>query len=306
MNEDKVTDSGPCPECGADQCCGHTRTVHFGTESFEVEPCARCGGAADLRLDSVSDTDHEHSTFSVFCIKCFNCLDSCISASSLFVAVKCWNETQQDQCRVNARRSEAAVCAIPLKPCPFCGAQPEVLPSSNPDEEGFYVCCVCKGLKTCAETFVFPSAGGAAIAWNTRVKQSLFPAIPEYLNTIPSWVYLFGSLSVSIGFALKDGLPYFFSAFGTLSMLAAFLIYALQSNSHAESAEETTFDKSLPRCPSCGDFPAVKRTPSGCFNISCSNDHCWGQRNCDQRFLKKEDAAAYWRGFVASRSEKEA
>ncbi len=259
MNEDKATDSGPCPECGADSCCGHARTVHFGTESFELEPSACCGAVADLH----SDCD---DSFFVLCTHCFSSYSSLPTPAA---AVAFWNKTQKKKRRMDSLRAEAAACAIPLKPCPFCGAQPEVLPCPNPDEEGFLIRCLCCS-STCAETSLMPTPTAAATAWNTRVKQPLFSAIPEYLNTIPSWVYLFGSLSVSIGFALKDGLPYFFSSFGTLSMLSAFLIYALQSNSHAESAEETTFDKSLPRCPSCGDFPAVKRTPSGCFNMSCT------------------------------------
>lgn len=82
--------NGPCPECGADQCVGHVRTVHFGTETFEVEPCGLCGGSADLFAD-------DDDSFFVLCTECCTSYSSVPSASA---AVKYWNEKQQKNRRI--------------------------------------------------------------------------------------------------------------------------------------------------------------------------------------------------------------
>lgn len=90
-----------------------------------------------------------------------------------------------------------------LKPCPFCGRDPGIIPCPNPSDEGYFVCCLCGA----GIMLLHPTAESAASVWNTRTcaccekwteadeanfQKSLMsiPRLPSYLKNPIFWMFL--------------------------------------------------------------------------------------------------------------------
>lgn len=73
--------------------------------------------------------------------------------------------------------SSAPKTAAPeLKPCPFCGCEPELhecsagpINESGLPETGWFIRCLCDSGDICVETVWHPTIESVSAAWNRRV-----------------------------------------------------------------------------------------------------------------------------------------
>ncbi|WP_420207989.1 Lar family restriction alleviation protein [Candidatus Electronema sp. JC] len=98
-----------------------------------------------------------------------------------------------------------------LKPCPFCGAQPEILECPNPSDYGYFVRCLCHTADTFAETILQRTPEDAAAVWNRRAEpKGIFPALKKRLALFFSpydlWFFVLLSIFMLIPFTIIAGL----------------------------------------------------------------------------------------------------
>lgn len=125
---------------------------------------------------------------------------------------------------IGADNLRAIKSRIALKPCPFCGGQPGLLPSPDLEHHGYFVRCCCDSAH-----ILHPTVDEAVSSWNMRYCEQppatgLLSLVPSYLRNAPFAMYVFGSLVSSIGMGLREGFPWFLSALGVCSVAGALTI----------------------------------------------------------------------------------
>jgi hypothetical protein len=198
-------------------------------DTLDLKPCPFCG--AQPRVMEIEDEGYR-----LWChcgIETFPVLDKDSLASI-------WNhrfdadlqkliEGVSDSEDSNGRRASALNSKIYLKPCPFCGAQPELLPCPNPDDEGYLVRCLCDSCFMVSKTVLQPTIEAAADAWNVRTSDHS-SASTSYLKTIPFQMYACGTLLAAVGSGLHSGISYFFTSLGLAVMVGSVLLTVFTAN----------------------------------------------------------------------------
>ena len=171
-----------------------------------------------------------------------------------------------------------------IKPCPFCGEQPEVRKCPDPSSVGYLIRCLCS-TDICVETILLPSVQQAVAAWNTRTSKRWCGIDIQALRQNPAVIYGAGSLLFASGAGLEQGLPLFLVFSG-----ACLMIYQLLSSEgyYRKPADQALLKLALestrtvrssscpdaPACPLCGSFPVLHETAGGRFYVLCSNTGC--------------------------------
>ncbi len=176
--------------------------------------------------------------------------------------------------------------ALKLKPCPFCGSQPQLRECPNPEDKGYYICCLCFPVQISVETLLQPTVEAAAAEWNTRAGNRSFQLSQQH---IPFILFAAGSFLFSVGAGFNGGLAASFLSFGAaLSVSSLFLpqTHALLRENLREtvllrqkqlsSEAFSVLRPDLPSCSLCGEVPSLHKAVSGRFRVQCSDPSCWG------------------------------
>lgn len=185
-----------------------------------------------------------------------------------------------------------------IKPCPFCGEQPEVRECPDASSSGYFVRCP----ELCAETSLRSTVEDAVAAWNTRASRRWFDALCHN----PAVLYGSGALLLASGAGLDRGFPLFLVFSGTSLMfyqLAAFqgcfskpvdrdrIELALESS----RTVRTSSCPGAPSCPLCGSHPVLHETAGGRFYVLCSNAGCPALTKLQPSQHSAEESLRVWK-----------
>lgn len=116
----------------------------------ELKSCPFCGGKAELIKTSGYSGNH------YYYVRCFGCGIQTMQYSNKDVAADIWNKRYG---------------AGDIRPCPFCGSEPNVVCVNDRGEHSFYVECENKNCLVHPASFSNISKETAIKIWNHRVEK---------------------------------------------------------------------------------------------------------------------------------------
>ncbi len=187
--------------------------------------------------------------------------------------------------------------SLKLKPCPFCGSEPQLRECPNPEDKGYYICCLCFPVQISVETLLQPTAEAAAAEWNTRAENRSFQLSQQH---VPFILFAAGSFLFSVGAGFNGGLAASFLSFGAAVAVSSLFLSSIDENLKARiehlkaSDSKPVLRRDLPSCSLCGEVPSLYKTVSGRFRVQCSDSRCWGSARKRLVHLTEQEAAAAW------------
>lgn len=164
-----------------------TTTRTAPDSEFDLLPCSFCGKQPEL-------VEKPHYLFRCQCTDEMSVATLCCSTS--VKAAASWNRINdmsaaespaEDISPSRTLHGYREFSAGPgllarLKPCPFCGAQPDILECPNPSDYGYFVRCLCHTADTFAETILQRTPEDAIAVWNRRAEpKGIFTALEKRL-----------------------------------------------------------------------------------------------------------------------------